>query len=72
MTTTVTVSAHCDPTTTRVGVCVLDDKDRENIYIEDGESQDFHTYDNRQIIVREIPKTLDVSPQAGGDGKVKD
>lgn len=57
MTTTVTVSAHCDKATTRVEVQILDgDADGQNIYLEDGESQDFVVYDSRQIIVAEIAK----------------
>jgi len=57
MTTTVTVAAHCDSETTQVEVQVIDgDNDGQNIYIQDGELQDFHAYDNRSIIVKEIPK----------------
>ena len=57
MTTTVTVNAHCDPKTTKVEVQVLDgDNDGQNIYLEDGESADYHAYDNRQIVVGEVPK----------------
>ena len=57
MTTTVTVSAHCDPKTTKVEVQILDgEQDGQNIYMEDGETQDFHTYDDRQIIVSEVSK----------------
>jgi hypothetical protein len=57
MTTTVTVSAHCDSETTKVEVQILDgDNDGQNIYMEDGESTDFVVYDARQIIVAEVPK----------------
>ena len=57
MTTTVTVSAHCDPKTTKVEVQVVDgDNDGQNTYLEDGESADYHVYDDRKIIVAEIPK----------------
>ena len=57
MTTTVTVNAHCDPKTTKVEVQTLDgDNDGQNVYLEDGESADFHAYDNRQIVVGEVPK----------------
>lgn len=57
MTTTVTVAAHCDPETTQVEVQVIDgDDDGQNIYLQDGESQDFAAYDRRSIIVAEISK----------------
>jgi len=57
MTTTVTVSAHCDPETTKVEVQILDgETDGQNTYLEDGESTDYHVYDDRKIIVAEIPK----------------
>ena len=57
MTTTVTVKACCDSETTKVEVQVLEDgQDGQNIYLEDGESHDFHAYDDRKIIVSEIPK----------------
>lgn len=57
MTTTVTVNAHCDSEKTKVEVQLLDgERDGQNIYIEDGESQDFHAFDDRKIIVSEVPK----------------
>jgi hypothetical protein len=56
MATTVTVSAHCDPDTTRVEVQVIDgDNDGQNTYLEDGESTMYLVYDDRKIIVAEIP-----------------
>ena len=57
MTTTVTVSAHCDSEKTKVEVQILDgEQDGQNIYLEDGEAQDFHAYDRREIIVKEVDK----------------
>jgi hypothetical protein len=57
MTTTVTVSAHCDPKTTKVEVQIIDgDADGQNTYLEDGETEDYIVYDDRKIIVSEIPK----------------
>lgn len=57
MTTTVTVAARCDAETTQVEVQVIDgDNDGQNIYLQDGESQDFHAFDNRSIVINEIPK----------------
>ncbi|WP_438863784.1 hypothetical protein [Neptunicella sp.] len=57
MTTTVTVAAHCDKTTTHVEVQVLDgEKDGQNIYVEDGESVDFTVYGSRELRIAEIPK----------------
>lgn len=58
MTTTVTVSAHCDPETTQVRVAITGDQLQEDMTIlSDGESADFHAYDGREITVREVPKS---------------
>lgn len=57
MTTTVTVSAHCNPETTQVRVSISGGQLQEDMTIlQDGESADFHAYDGREITVREVPK----------------
>lgn len=57
MTTTVTVSAHCDPETTQVRVKISGEQLQEDLTVlQDGESADFHVYDGREITVREVPK----------------
>ena len=57
MTTTVTVSAHCDPETTKVEVQVVEgSNDGQNVYLEDGETQEFHAYDDRTITISEVKK----------------
>lgn len=59
MTTTVTVTAHCDPNTTQVRVKTTGDQLQEDILIlQDGESSEFHAYDGREITVREVPKEV--------------
>lgn len=56
MTTTVTVSAHCDPETTQVRVSISGDQLQEDMTIlQDRESAHFHVYDGREITVREVP-----------------
>lgn len=57
MTTTVTVRACCDSKTTKVEVQIIDgENDGQNLYLEDGESADYHAYDDRRIIVSEVPQ----------------
>lgn len=58
MTTTVTIDAHCDPLTTKVRVCIGDSNEagEETFFMEDGESEDRHIYDGREIHIKEIPK----------------
>lgn len=61
MTTTVTVSAHCDPKTTKVRIITGDrdaptrDEDKEK-FILDGESRDFIVHGSKFISVDEVPK----------------
>lgn len=57
MTTTVTVSAHCNPETTEVRIELLESNTKflEEHIIQDGESKSFYVYDERRII-KEIPK----------------
>jgi hypothetical protein len=58
MTTTVTVSAHCNSETTRVRIIEghRENSEKTESYLEDGESQDFVVYDSKFISVDEIPK----------------
>lgn len=55
--TFVTVSAHCNSKKTKVEVQILDgERDGQNIYIEDNKAVNFHVYDDRKIIINEVPK----------------
>lgn len=58
MTTTVTVSAHCDSNTTKVRVIEgsRDTDEKTELYLEDGQEQEFVVYDNKYLSVDEIPK----------------
>ena len=59
MTTTVTVAAHCSPEK-EVRVIITDEQNEdfeaEIITLQDGETQDYHIYDGREIYVKEIEK----------------
>lgn len=57
MTTTVTVSAHCDPQTTEVLV-EFSDAPESPVTLQDGESCDYHVWDDIAISVREVQKSL--------------
>lgn len=57
MTTTVTVQAHCDPTTTRVKIETTDELNPQpDIFIEHSEEYQAVVYDGRELIVSEVPK----------------
>lgn len=58
MTTTVTIDAHCDPKTKKVRVMLgkRNDGEKEEHYLEDGESGSHAVYDEIYISVDEIPK----------------
>lgn len=57
MTTTITVSAHCDPTTTEVLVIrEYNFQLLENITLQDGDTMNFNVYDTGAITVREVTK----------------
>lgn len=65
MTTTVTVTAHCDSETTEVQITVKEpvgfdgDESTEITTIQHGESICFHAYDHREIIVKQVGKAVD-------------
>lgn len=58
MTTTVKVNAHCDSSKTRVRIVEgSNNSDLKNeTHLEDGEEQSFVVYDDKYLIVSEIPK----------------
>ena len=59
MTTTVTVSAHCDHEKTKVVVALSASpiqRGEELTILEDGDVKDFVVYDDRKITVREVAK----------------
>lgn len=59
MTTTVTVEAHCDAKTTLVRVEMDGAGNAYSepvVYLEDGEKREFHVYDDRIILVCEMPR----------------
>lgn len=57
MTTTVTVSAHCDPETEQVQVQIDNALNEESpVYLADGETREFLAYDDRVITVSEVKK----------------
>lgn len=57
MTTTVTVKAHCDPSTTKVRIETIDLNNPQPVeFIEDGEEKDVVVFDDRQIIIGEVAK----------------
>lgn len=57
MTTTVSVSAHCDKETTEVKVITRSPgATDETTTLQDGESTDVYAYDDRVITVKEVKK----------------
>lgn len=54
MTTSVTVSAHCDDKT-EVSVIVGGNED-EDTTLQNGQEQTFYVYDDRVVVVLEVPK----------------
>jgi len=58
MTTTVTVEAHCDPSTTKVKIQTNDTEGnpQRDVFINDGEDYQAVVYDGRTLTISEIPK----------------
>lgn len=53
MTTTVKIDAHCNSGTTEVRVKVSGENEQ---ILQDGESAEVHAYDDRVIVIQEVPK----------------
>lgn len=58
MSTTVKVSAHCDPKTIKVRVIEgsRDSDEKSESYLDDGQEQEYVVYDDKYLSVDEIPK----------------
>ena len=61
MTTTVKVSAHCDPKKVQVSVGITSvgitsEGSGENHVLQDGEEREFFVYDDRKVVVQEVDK----------------
>ena len=53
MTTKVKIDAHCNSETTEVRVKVSGENEQ---ILQDGESAEVHAYDDRVIVIQEVPK----------------
>ena len=69
MTTTVTVNAHCDSDTTEVLVVTKEPdgfgggESTEKTILQNGESQEFYAFDEREITVKEVDKGVNANAE---------
>ncbi|QDT41087.1 hypothetical protein Pan241w_11460 [Gimesia alba] len=68
MTTTVTVEAHCDASTTEVQIAVSNGGSGETHIVQDGHSHQLCIHDDREVTVREVPKASSADYQLSSNG----